>query len=191
MVEIGEQFLLANRDDWRAWLEKHHAIEKEIWLVLYKKHVRQPHLTYNDAVEEALCFGWIDNIGKRIDDEKFVLRFSPRKRGSIWAESNKRRVAKLIKQKLMTAAGLAAIKEAKKNGEWKKATLREVKIQIPAELAKALCTNKKASSNFARLAPSYKKQLIGWINSAKMDVTRQKRIQKTLQLLEENRRPGE
>lgn len=102
-----------HRNEWRAWLEENHATAQELWLVIYKKHTGKVGVTYEEAVEEALCFGWIDGVMKRLDAEKYALRFSPRKKGSVWSESNKRRVTKLIKQGRMTEAGLVKVKEAK------------------------------------------------------------------------------
>jgi len=189
MVAIGKQLHFTNRDEWRAWLAAHHASEKEIWLVYYKKHTGKPSIPYDDAVAEALCFGWIDGIVKRIDDEKYTQRFSPRKNNSIWSETNKRRVARMIKQGRMTEIGLAKIRAAKKNGEWRKATLREDAANTPADLAQALRANKPAQRNFARLAPSHKKQFIWWITDAKTDATRQRRIQKTIRLVAQNKKP--
>ena len=125
MVAINQQFHFVNRHDWRTWLEANHATANEAWLVIYKKHTGKPGLSYEEAVEEALCFGWIDGVMKRLDEEKYALRFSPRKKGSVWSELNKRRVAKLIKQGRMTEAGLAKVKEAKANGQWRAAKLRE------------------------------------------------------------------
>ena len=190
MVAIGKQLHFISRNDWRAWLEAHHATATEVWLVHYKKHVDKPGLSLEDAVEEALCFGWIDGVLHRIDDEKFVLRYSPRKKGSIWSEVNKRRVRKLIKQGRMTEAGLAKIREAKANGEWLAATQREDTTNIPADLKKALKANKQTWRNFESLALSHKKLFIYWITSAKTDVTRQRRIQETVRLVAENKKLG-
>jgi uncharacterized protein YdeI (YjbR/CyaY-like superfamily) len=187
---MGKPLNITSRDDWRAWLEENHATEKEIWLLHYKKHAGKPGIPYEDAVEEALCFGWIDGIMRRIDEEKYALRYSPRKSGSIWSETNKKRVERMIEQGRMTDAGLAKIKEAKKNGEWRKATQREDTTNIPLDLKKALEANEKARHNFESLAPSYQKQLIWWITSAKMHETRQRRIQKIIRLAEENKKPG-
>src|SRR5512136_2082325 len=114
-----------SRDEWRAWLEENHATATEAWLVHNKKHTGKPGLALEEAVEEALCFGWIDGVLKPIDEEKYALRYSPRKKGSLWSETNKRRVRKLIKQGRMTEAGLAKVQEAKANGEWRAAALRE------------------------------------------------------------------
>ncbi len=190
MKEIGKQLYITNRNDWRDWLENNHSTTKEIWLIHFKKHTGKPSITYDDAVKEALCFGWIDGLLKRIDDEKYALRYSPRRSRSIWSELNKKRVKKMIKQGRMTDAGLAKINEAKENGEWQKATKREDLTDIPPELKEALAANKKAQQNFNNFAPSYRKQYIWWVTSAKKDETRQRRINEIVRLAEENKRPG-
>lgn len=184
----GTQSHFTSRDEWRAWLEQNHATAPEVWLVFYKKHTGKAGLSYEEAVEEALCFGWIDGLLKPIDEEKYALRFSPRKQGSIWSESNKRRVAKLIKEGRMTEAGLAKVKEAKANGEWRAAAQREETTAIPADLKRALKANAPAWRNFERLAPSHKKQYLYWINSAKTEQTRQRRIQETIKRVAEDKR---
>jgi len=173
-----------------VWLEKNHARENELWLVLYKKNSNKPTVTYDEAVEEALCFGWIDGVIKGIDDEKYATRFSPRRSGSIWSESNKKRVAKMIAQGRMTEIGLAKVEEAKRNGEWDRATVREDTTNIPADLKQALQANKQAQQNFDRLAPSHKRQYIYWITDAKRDETRQKRIRETVQRVITNKKFG-
>lgn len=190
MVAIDQPLYFAQRDDWRAWLETHHATAQQAWLILYKKHTGKSSLSLEEAVEEALCFGWIDGLLQRIDDEKFTLRFSPRKKGSVWSQVNKRRVAKLIKQGRMTEAGLAKIKEAKANGQWRAAALREDTANIPLDLKQALNTNQQARRNFDQLAPSHKRQFIYWITSAKTDTTRQRRIQETIKLVAANKKLG-
>jgi uncharacterized protein YdeI (YjbR/CyaY-like superfamily) len=190
MRGMGKPLQVKDRESWRAWLEKNHALEKEIWLVHYKKHVAKPGISYEDAVEEALCFGWIDGMLRRVDEEKHVLRYSPRRRGSIWSESNKKRAERMIEQGRMTEAGLAKVREAKDNGEWQKAALREDTANIPPDLEGALNGNSQARRYFEELAPSRKKQYIWWIASAKTDQTRQKRIRETVRLVEANKRPG-
>jgi uncharacterized protein YdeI (YjbR/CyaY-like superfamily) len=155
MVRVGNHLYVASRDHWRTWLQENHGTEKEIWLIHYKKHTAKPSISYEEAVEEALCFGWIDSIMKSLDDEKYALRYSPRKRGSIWSEANKRRVERMISQGLMTEAGMAKIREAKESGEWQKATVREDTTNIPPDLEEALRANEKARHNFEGLAPSY------------------------------------
>ena len=189
MINIGQQLHFGHRNEWRAWLEENHATAQELWLVIYKKHTGKVGVTYEEAVEEALCFGWIDGMMKRLDEEKYALRFSPRKKGSVWSELNKRRVAKLIKQGRMTTAGLAKVKEARANGQWRAAKLREDSTNIPADLRQALKANLQAWRNFDRLTPSHKRQYIYWTTSAKTDKTRQRRIMETIRLVAENKQP--
>jgi uncharacterized protein YdeI (YjbR/CyaY-like superfamily) len=181
-MKMGRPLQVKDREGWRAWLEENHAAEKEVWLVLNKKHVAGPGICYEDAVEEAICFGWIDGILKRIDDRKHVLRYSPRRRGSIWSETNKRRAERMVAQGRMTEAGLARIEEAKENGQWDRATLREDEAVTPPDLHAALKANRAARRGFERLAPSRRKQYLWWIASAKTVQTRQKRIRETVRL---------
>ena len=190
MIELTKRFTPNSCADWRAWLAKNHAAEKEIWFVLYKKHTGKERVSYEDAVEEALCFGWIDGLTKTIDDEKYAVRFSPRKSGSIWSESNKKRVAKMIAQGRMTVIGLTKIDEAKKNGEWDKATAREYTSIVPADLKRALQANQQAQRNFETVSSSQKRMFIYWVTSAKTDATRQRRIAKAVQMLRDNEKIG-
>jgi len=177
-------------DQWRAWLEDNHAAAQEIWLVFHKKHTGKPGLAYDDAVEEALCFGWIDGILKRIDDKKHMNRFCPRRAGSIWSERNKERVRRMIEAGRMTEAGLAKIREAKANGQWDKAAERQDTTVVPAELTAALAKDERARRNFDKLAPSYRRQFIYWVGTAKRDETRRKRVAEAVKMIRENRRLG-
>jgi uncharacterized protein YdeI (YjbR/CyaY-like superfamily) len=190
MKETPKRQCFQGRKNWRAWLAAHHATAQEIWLVIHKKHAAKAGLTYVEALEEALCFGWIDGILKRIDDEKHTIRFTPRRKNSIWSEPNRKRVAKLIQEGRMTEAGLAKIEEAKANGQWEKAAVREDVTLVPPELTAALAGNARARENFEKLAPSYRKQFIYWIGTAKRDQTREKRIKTAIKLLMANRRLG-
>jgi len=190
MTDAGVRRCMHSRELWRAWLAENHATVKEIWLIFYKKHVGKSSLTYLEALEEALCFGWIDGLVRRIDDEKHTIRFSPRKESSIWSERNKKRVGKLIKEGRMTEAGLAKITAAQANGQWEKATLREVVMLVPPELTAALAKNAKARRNFEKLAPSYRKQFIYWVGAAKQDETRQRRVAESVRLLASNQKLG-
>ncbi len=165
-----------SRAEWRAWLREHHADEPAAWLRLYKRKAAKEGLTLEAAVEEALCFGWIDGLLKRADPESYLLRFSPRKSRSIWSEINKRRAEKLIRQGRMTAAGLEKIAEAKANGEWEAATVREDVRRIPADLRRALKPYKTAWSMIQAWPMSRKKQYLHWLASAKTPATRQNRI---------------
>jgi uncharacterized protein YdeI (YjbR/CyaY-like superfamily) len=175
---------------WRAWLEAHHATEREIWLVLLKAHVRRPSVAYEEAVEEALCYGWIDGMLRRIDDESHMLRFTPRKPGSVWAPSNKVRVERLTAEGRMTPAGLALVDEAKRRGEWQKTKAREDVTAVPDDLAHALAQDATASAAWERLAPSHKKQCLYWIAEAKRAETRARRVAETVARLREGRRSG-
>ena len=175
--------LFITRKEWRNWLEKNHNKETEIWLIFYKVKVKKSSIKYEDAVEEALCFGWIDSTVKRIDNEKHMQRYTPRKAKSNWAASNKTRVKKLIKKGLMTEYGLDSIKIAKQNGSWNKLDNIETRLEVPELLKDAFKTNNKAKELYEKLAPSRKKQIIWWIESAKRIETREKRIKDTLDML--------
>jgi uncharacterized protein YdeI (YjbR/CyaY-like superfamily) len=135
-----------NRNQWRNWLEKNHTTKTEAWLILYKKKYQNLGLTLEAAVQESLCFGWIDGTLRRLDQKRFLLRFSPRTKNSIWSMRNIQRVEKLISEGKMTAAGELKITEAKKNGEWEAAFRREQVDAIPEDLEKALKVKKGALS---------------------------------------------
>jgi uncharacterized protein YdeI (YjbR/CyaY-like superfamily) len=176
-MKEGAQYLtFTDRQAWRAWLEAHHDRVPEAWLIHYKKGAGKQGVSYDEAVEEALCFGWIDGLMHGIDGEKYALRYSPRKPRSVWAESNKRRVEKLIQDGRMTPAGLALVALAKESGAWDAATAREDTSQLPGDLVQAL-ESAGLLSAFEAWPPSRKKQQLFWLNSAKRDETRQKRVQ--------------
>jgi uncharacterized protein YdeI (YjbR/CyaY-like superfamily) len=185
-----KELYLKNREEWRDWLNQHHDKSDGIWLVFYKKHTGKSTLEYDEMVEEALCFGWIDSIIKRIDDEKYVRKLTPRKADSRWSELNKKRVKKLKKQGLMTEAGIGKVKEAKASGLWDKADRSQMALDIPQELEIALAKNRKAKNFFDQLAPSYQKQYIGWIAIAKRQETKDLRIRESIALLEQGEKLG-
>jgi uncharacterized protein YdeI (YjbR/CyaY-like superfamily) len=189
MKKLRELYLLS-RGEWREWLRHNHDTEKEIWLIYYKKHTGKPSIPYDDSVEEALCFGWIDSIIKRIDDEKFVRKFTPRKTKSRWSEANKKRALKMIEQGKMTETGLARIREAKKSGEWSKPPSSRGELVLPSYMEAALARNKKAEENFRNLAKSYKRHFIGWVTSAKREETRRRRLAEAIRLLEKKEKLG-
>jgi uncharacterized protein YdeI (YjbR/CyaY-like superfamily) len=189
-LEMVEQLHLSTRNDWRAWLEKNHATKKEVWLIYYKKHAAKPSIPYEDSVEEALCFGWIDGIIKRIDDERCARKFVPRRSRSRWSESNKKRAERMISEGRMTEAGMARVDEAKKSGEWFKSNVAPKNLTVPAFIEEALTKNKKANENFNKLAESYKKLYARWISSAKREGTRLRRLQEAIDLLEQNKKLG-
>jgi uncharacterized protein YdeI (YjbR/CyaY-like superfamily) len=159
-------------------------------VVFFKKHTGKAGLTYEEALQEALCFGWIDGIRKRIDDEKHMIRFTPRRKNSKWSAVNKKWVAQLIAEDRMTDAGLAKIDEAKANGRWDEADARQGMPDTPEELKQALAANKAAARFFESLAPSYRRQFVGWIAAAKRDDTRRRRVAEAMRLLTENKKLG-
>jgi uncharacterized protein YdeI (YjbR/CyaY-like superfamily) len=121
MKMTGEPFHFATAEEWRAWLEENHSSTEDVWLMIYKKHAETPSVTVQQAMQEAICFGWIDSSMQPIDEERYALRFTPRRKTSNWSERNKGWAAQLIEEGRMTEAGLAKIEEAKQNGRWDKA----------------------------------------------------------------------
>lgn len=183
-----EELYVTDRKQWRAWLEENHATAKGVWLVYYKVHTGKPSVPYGDSVEEALCFGWIDGIIKKLDDERFCRKFMPRKTKSRWSETNKKRAEKIIRQRKMTEAGMVRIKDAKRSGEWSTIRARNKELTIPAFFLEALAKNKKSLEYFNNLAPSYKRNFVGWVSSAKQEKTRTKRLAEALSYLEQNKK---
>ena len=185
-----EQVYVKTREAWRTWLARNYDKSQGIWLVFYKKHTGKASLEYDEAVEEALCFGWIDSIIKKIDDEQYVRKLTPRKPESRWSALNKKRVAKLESQGLMTEVGLAKVQEAKASGVWDQSDRPSMTWEVPDELERALAKNKKARRYFDQLAPSYRKQFIGWITMAKRQETKARRVRESMALLEQGKRLG-
>lgn len=185
-----KSFQAKNRKDWRDWLKKNHANEKEIWLVYYKKHTGEPTIEYMDSVEEAICFGWIDGIKKRIDDERYAHKFTLRKVKSKWSPLNIRLAKKMIKERKMTSFGLTFFEQRiEYDKEFIKARASN-EIVLTPEIEQVLKNNENAWRNFLKLAPSYKKQYVGWLISAKKEITKQKRLEEAIKLLEQNRKLG-
>jgi len=185
-----EQLYIANRKEWQEWLKQNHTQKSVIWLIYYKKHTGIPRIPYDDAVEEALCYGWIDSTVKRIDDETFMQKFTPRNKNSIWSKLNKQRVEKMIKSGKMRKAGLERVNDAKKNGKWDAAYAVKDDIEMPRELEKALNRNKKARENFDNFAPSYRRNYIGWVAGAKRQETIDKRVKEVVKRAEKKIKPG-
>ena len=181
MTSPEKELEFEHRDQWRQWLEKHHASEMEAWLMLYKQKYQDQGLALDEAIEEALCFGWIDGQLKSVDEKCYKLRFSPRIAKSIWSMSNIQRVEKLLAAGQMTSAGKQKIAEAKANGEWDAAIRREQVDVIPEELESALRKIDGAIKAYRALPASRKKTYIYWLESAKREETRQSRIQKILE----------
>jgi uncharacterized protein YdeI (YjbR/CyaY-like superfamily) len=181
-LDALKQFEPRNRKHWREWLERRHATSTGVWLV-YRKNPRR-QITYADAVEEALCFGWIDSVYRPIDDAKYMQLFTPRKTKSTWSRINKGRIAKLAKAGLMHAAGEAAIAIAKKNGSWVSIDHVEAMV-IPDDLAAAVAANAKATANFPKLSPSTRRIYLHFVNNAKRAETRARHIARVVALIAE------
>ena len=170
-----ETFCPKNRQHWRQWLQENHAQKQSVWLIYHKKKSGNSTVTWSEAVDEALCFGWIDSRSKPIDDYNYMQFFSRRKPKSIWSKINKEKVEQLINNGLMSQAGLAVIETAKKNGCW--AILDEVEAGvIPADLANALQDSSEAQRYFFHLSKSDRRTILQWLVLAKRPETRQKRI---------------
>lgn len=181
------------RKSWRTWLEKNHQKAPGIWMVFYKAESGKPRLSYDDAVEEALCFGWIDSLPRKLDAERSSLKFTPRKPKSVWSQLNKQRVTKLVQEGLMMPAGLAAIERAKQNGSWETLTVSDQHAAantIPTDLAEMFKHNKKAGLHFQQFSTSIRKQFLYWIDSAKRPETRKARLLQTVRMAEANCKPG-
>ncbi len=188
--EKAKRLVFADRESWRSWLLENHVSESEAWLVFNKRHTGREGVQYDEAVEEALCFGWIDSVIKKIDDDKYMHKFTPRKKKSEWSELNKKRARKMLREGKMAEPGLQRIKEAKADGRWGKVKFRESPVRIPLDLRLALKENSEARDFFDSLAPSYKKLAIGWILAARKDETRQRRIAEVVELSARKKKLG-
>jgi uncharacterized protein YdeI (YjbR/CyaY-like superfamily) len=184
------ELYLTERKEWRKWLEKNHSTSEEVWLIYYKRPSGKPRIQYSDAVEEALCFGWIDGKIKRINEDYYIQRFTPRRPGSRWSKYNIDRVKKLIKLKQMKPSGLKAYKEALKKPALVYDDRRDGHPSPPDDLIKALKKNKIASEKFSKFTQSTQRIYIDWLNSAKRLETRISRIQKIVERAENNVKPG-
>lgn len=181
-------FCPASAQQWKEWLQEYHDKEKSVWLIFYKNKSNIPTITWSEAVDEALCFGWIDSIAKPIDDEKFMRFFSRRKGNSAWSAVNKEKVQRLIVQGLMTQAGFERIDTAKQNGSW--TILDDVEaLIIPVDLEKEFQAKQNAKSYFLSLSKSDKKNILQWLVLAKRPETRQKRVTEIVELADQNMKP--
>jgi uncharacterized protein YdeI (YjbR/CyaY-like superfamily) len=190
LIDESRTFYAKSRAEWRKWLEQNHQSEKLVWLVIPHKNSKLPGVSYEEAVEEALCFGWIDSKANRKDAESYYQLIAKRNPKSYWSQSNRQRVEKLIEQGLMTKAGLEAVELAKKTGTWT-AMEKIQNAEIPEDLQRLFDQNKKAFENFQAFPTSSKQIILYWISSAKRPETRQKRIQDTVALAEKNIRANE
>lgn len=176
------------REEWKAWLEANHATATEVWLVAFKKHTGRPGLEYEDAVQEALCYGWIDSLVQRIDDSTYARKFTPRRPGSKWSKLNRDRASKLLKEKRMTKAGLATLAVPPANV--RSLNPGESRFNGTRWFTEKLRAHRKAFFNFTNLAPSYRRLYIRWVTSAKKEETRLRRLKEAIALLHHNRKLG-
>ncbi|WP_018626752.1 YdeI/OmpD-associated family protein [Niabella aurantiaca] len=187
-IKDGKKVVLTkNRTEWRNWLLANHDKESSVWLVLYHKGSSTPSVEIAEAMEEALCFGWIDSKAKKRDKESFYLTFSQRKPQSNWSNINKERADRMIKLGLMTQSGQRLIDLAKKTGTWD--ALTDVQnLVVPADLQELFNQNRSAFGHFEKFSPSSKRVILEWIQNAKKPETRQRRIVETVRLAAENRK---
>jgi uncharacterized protein YdeI (YjbR/CyaY-like superfamily) len=172
------QVHLERREDWRAWLTEHHASSDGVWLVSWKSATGRPAVGYGAAVEEALCFGWIDSLARTLDEERGMQLFTPRRPGSRWSRSNKERVARLEAAGLIEPAGAAVIEAARADGSW--TALDDVEnLVVPEDLAAAFAAHPGAAEHWQAFSPSAKRTILAWILDAKRPDTRAKRVETT------------
>jgi uncharacterized protein YdeI (YjbR/CyaY-like superfamily) len=175
---------IRNRRQWRTWLSKNHASSPGVWLVFHKAHTDVEAIPYDDSVCEALCFGWVDSLIKRLDDSRYARKFTPRKSTSKWSPSNRKRWAELKAAGLLTPPGLAAAPTA--NNYAPKPEIPD----LPPYIAKALKANPKAWRSFQDLAPSHRRHYVAWIHIAKREETREKRIRESIAMLAAGKKLG-
>ncbi len=185
-----ETVWLADRAQWRAWLAANHATSPGAWAVFRKKSSALPGPTYEDLVEEALCFGWVDSTAGRIDEDHTRLYFAPRRRGGTWAATNKARVERLLAAGLMTEAGIAAIEQARADGSW--TLLDEIDAGgVPADLLSSFDRYPGSHGRFDAFPPGVRRQLLFWVQDAKRPATRERRIDEIARLAQQGLRANE
>src|SRR5216117_3086522 len=184
MAESLSTLDMRRREQWRQWLAKHHASSPGIWLVRHKQHTGVKSMAYEDLVREALCFGWVDSLIKRLDDDRYAIKVTPRKPTSKWSDINRKRWAELKAAGLLTSAGLAA---APTNNTY---APRPVIPDLPAYIAKALRANSRAWEFFRELAPTHRRDFVVWIHTAKRPETRARRIRESISLLAAGKKLG-
>jgi uncharacterized protein YdeI (YjbR/CyaY-like superfamily) len=179
-----------SRAEWREWLRENHGRSTGVWLVRFKKGTGKARFDFNDSVEEALCFGWADSKPNKLDEERSMLWFSPRKRKTGWSRPNKERVERLFRAGLMQPAGLAKVEEAKADGSW--SLLDEVEeLVVPQDLLEALAGLPPAEQNFRDFPRSARRGILEWVLQAKRPETRAARVQETARLAQMNERANQ
>ncbi len=197
MADAYPQVPIASRDEWRAWLAEHHGDSRGVWLVTFKKGSGGPHVPYDDVVEEALAFGWVDSLPRRLDDERTQLLVTPRKRRSRWSKVNRERVERLVAAGRMAPAGLAVVEQARADGTWtaldavealeEPADLRAAldgveNLEEPDDLREALDAVPQARRHWDAFPRSARRGILEWILAAKRPATRERRVRETAEL---------
>jgi uncharacterized protein YdeI (YjbR/CyaY-like superfamily) len=189
-LDALEHVEVPGRDAWHLWLKRNHTTSPGVWLSVFKKNAPAGMLRYEEAVEEALVFGWIDSTVRRFDEVRFIQLFTPRKPGSTWSPSNKGRVERLMAEGRMQPPGLAAVEVAKRNGSWEQLDEAEA-LTVPEDFERALASDPTAEANFAAFSESRKKMTLFWISSAKRAETRSRRVDEAVRLAAKNKIYGE
>ncbi len=184
-IDEFERFHPTNRAEWRQWLADNHDQAPGVWVIRYKAYTNKPGISYDELVEEALCYGWVDSLPRKLDDERHMLMVTPRKPKSGWSKINKGRVERLIAQGLMTPAGLAKIEAAKADGSWNALDEADALV-VPDDLRDALAANADAQRHFDAFPPGSRKIILQWVASARKPETRAKRIAETVHLAAQN-----
>ena len=183
-----ENFCPSDKKDWRNWLEQNHKKKEAVWLIFYKKKSSTPNLSWSEAVDEALCFGWIDSVKKTIDSESYIQYFTRRKPNSTWSKINKDKIEKLMESGLMTEPGLKSIEIAKQNGSW--TLLDSVEnLEIPEDLEQEFKQYPESKDYFISLSKSVRKTMLGWVVLAKRQETRAKRITEIVKNARHKKKP--
>lgn len=183
-----DTFYPKNREEWREWLAQNHLTEQSVWLVFYKKATKIPTISWSEAVDEALCFGWIDSVKKSVDKDSSIQYFSKRKAKSTWSKINKEKIEKLTEKGLMMPAGIKCVEIAKQNGSWTILDSAEAFI-LPKDFEQKLNTVPEAKDYFFSLSKSMKKNILQWFALAKREETRQKRIDEVITLAAQKQTP--
>jgi uncharacterized protein YdeI (YjbR/CyaY-like superfamily) len=185
-MDIKEKVSRTTRASWREWLRKNHRQKREIGLVFPKIRTGRPSVSYEEAVEEAICFGWIDSIVKKLDEERYAQKFTPRGQKTSWSVTNIRRAKKMIREKRMTRAGLEKFRGAAEES----AAASGKSLALSSDLLGVLQANARALQNYFKLPPSHRRQYSGWVMSAKKEETRLRRLREMIGVLEKGRRLG-
>ncbi len=190
-IKITKTFTPTGGADWRVWLEANHDKEQEIWVVYFRASSAQSGIDYESSVEEALCFGWVDSIIQKIDEERYARKFNPRRADSYWSASNKKRMEKLIASGRMTSVGLAKFNpDAAASVSERGQQIRRGELAVPAEITQQIQANPEAWQTFQQLPPSHQRQYLSWVLSAKKVETQQKRLAEAIDTLEQGKKPG-